>query len=57
MKILVISDIHANLTALEAVLASAGEVDATWCLGDLWVTGPTQTSASNVCARCHASLA
>jgi predicted phosphodiesterase len=40
MKILVISDIHANLTALEAVLASAGEVDATWCLGDLVGYGP-----------------
>jgi len=35
MKILVISDIHANLTALETVLQSAGEVDATWCLGDI----------------------
>lgn len=40
MKILVISDIHANLTALEAVLASAGTVDATWCLGDIVGYGP-----------------
>jgi predicted phosphodiesterase len=38
--ILVISDIHANLTALEAVLADAGEVDETWCLGDLVGYGP-----------------
>lgn len=35
MRVLVLSDIHANLTALEAVLADAGSVDAVWCLGDL----------------------
>ncbi len=40
MHILVISDIHANLTALEAVLAAAGEIDAVWCLGDLVGYGP-----------------
>lgn len=40
MRILVISDIHANLTALEAVLADAGDVDAVWCLGDLVGYGP-----------------
>ncbi len=40
MRVLVISDIHANLTALEAVLADAGEVEATWCLGDLVGYGP-----------------
>jgi len=40
MRILVISDIHANLTALEAVLADAGEVDAVWCLGDVVGYGP-----------------
>jgi predicted phosphodiesterase len=40
MRILVISDIHANCTALEAVLADAGQVDATWCLGDLVGYGP-----------------
>lgn len=40
MKILVLSDIHANLTALEAVLQDAGEVDETWCLGDLVGYGP-----------------
>ena len=40
MHILVISDIHANLTALEAVLAAAGEIDAAWCLGDLVGYGP-----------------
>ncbi len=40
MRILVISDIHANLTALEAVLADAGPVDETWCLGDMIGYGP-----------------
>jgi predicted phosphodiesterase len=39
-RILVISDIHANLTALEAVLQNAGAVDAVWCLGDVVGYGP-----------------
>jgi len=39
-KILVLSDIHANLTALQAVLADAGKVDETWCLGDIAGYGP-----------------
>jgi diadenosine tetraphosphatase ApaH/serine/threonine PP2A family protein phosphatase len=41
MRILVLSDIHANLTALEAVLASAdGRWEAAWFLGDLVGYGP-----------------
>ncbi|MBP7356326.1 MAG: metallophosphoesterase family protein [Longilinea sp.] len=40
MRILVMSDIHANLSALEAVLNDAGLVDAVWCLGDLVGYGP-----------------
>ena len=40
MRILVMSDIHANSTALEAVLKDAGSVDETWCLGDLVGYGP-----------------
>jgi len=39
-KVLVISDIHANLTALEAVLADAGKFDQVWCLGDIAGYGP-----------------
>jgi len=39
-KVLVISDVHANLTALEAVLADAGKVDQVWCLGDIAGYGP-----------------
>lgn len=40
MKTLVISDVHANLDALNAVLESAGEVDAVLCLGDIVGYGP-----------------
>jgi len=39
-KVLVISDVHANITALEAVLADAGKVDQVWCLGDIAGYGP-----------------
>jgi diadenosine tetraphosphatase ApaH/serine/threonine PP2A family protein phosphatase len=40
MRVLVISDIHANLTALQAVLNDAKDIEATWCLGDLVGYGP-----------------
>jgi diadenosine tetraphosphatase ApaH/serine/threonine PP2A family protein phosphatase len=40
MRVLVISDIHANLTALDSVLADAGAVDSVWCLGDVVGYGP-----------------
>ena len=40
MKILVISDIHANQQALEAVLEDTPSFDAVWCLGDLVGYGP-----------------
>ena len=41
MRILVISDIHANLTAFQAVLEAAkGEWDKIWCLGDIIGYGP-----------------
>ena len=35
MRALVISDIHANLPALEAVLAAAPQYDPVWNLGDV----------------------
>jgi predicted phosphodiesterase len=35
MRVLILSDIHANLEALNAVLAAAGEWDALWNLGDM----------------------
>lgn len=40
MRVLVFSDVHANLTALDRILVDAGEVDAFWCLGDLVGYGP-----------------
>ncbi len=40
MRYLVLSDIHGNLAALEAVLADAGPVDGAWCLGDTVGYGP-----------------
>ena len=40
MRTLIISDIHANLTAFEAVLAAAGEVERVWFLGDVVGYGP-----------------
>jgi predicted phosphodiesterase len=43
MKILVLADVHANLTAFEAVLADAGKrgkPDEVWCLGDVVGYGP-----------------
>jgi predicted phosphodiesterase len=43
MRIAIVSDIHANLAALEAVLAHAeggSTVDAIWCLGDTVGYGP-----------------
>ncbi|GAB1421420.1 metallophosphoesterase family protein [Anaerolineales bacterium] len=41
MRILIISDIHANLTAFEAVLADAkNDWDYVWCLGDVVGYGP-----------------
>ncbi len=40
-RILVISDIHANLAALETVLGDAqGRYDTVWCLGDVVGYGP-----------------
>lgn len=40
MTVLVISDIHSNKTALEAVLEDAGSYDTVWCLGDVVGYGP-----------------
>ena len=40
MRVAVLSDIHANLVALDAVLAAIGDVDAIWHLGDVVGYGP-----------------
>ena len=40
MRIAVLSDIHSNLLALDAILAHLGPVDAVWHLGDVVGYGP-----------------
>ncbi|MGH2996027.1 MAG: metallophosphoesterase family protein [Gaiellaceae bacterium] len=57
MRVAVISDIHGNLHALEAVLAAIdGEApDAVWCLGDLVGYGPRPNECCTLVAA-RASL-
>jgi len=50
MRIAVLSDVHANLIALDAVLADAGSIDAVWHLGDIVGYGP---DPDGVVARLH----
>jgi diadenosine tetraphosphatase ApaH/serine/threonine PP2A family protein phosphatase len=40
MQVLVLSDIHGNLAALDRVLAAGGDFDTVWCLGDVVGYGP-----------------
>lgn len=40
MRVGLLSDVHANLVALEAVLANIGEADALWVTGDTVGYGP-----------------
>ena len=40
MRYLILSDIHSNLVAFEAVIADAGSFDLIWCLGDVIGYGP-----------------
>ncbi len=40
MRIAILSDIHSNLVALDAVLDALGSVDAIWVLGDVVGYGP-----------------
>ena len=40
MRIIVLSDIHSNLDALEAVVHNFPEYDELWCLGDIVGYGP-----------------
>ena len=47
MRILILSDIHANFTALEAALAkAAGRWDVAVCLGDIVGYGPDPAEVS-----------
>lgn len=40
MRVLIVSDIHSNLVALESVLKDAGKFERVWCLGDVVGYGP-----------------
>lgn len=53
MRVAVVSDIHGNLHALEAVLESIARdaPDATWCLGDLVGYGPRPNRCCAVVAE------
>lgn len=55
MRIVIVSDIHSNLVALETVLAAAGSYDALWCLGDTIGYGPRPNECVAL-MREHASL-
>jgi predicted phosphodiesterase len=59
MQVAVISDIHANLPALEAVLADIDETGAEerWCLGDIVGYGASPDECATLVAEsCSASL-
>lgn len=47
MQVLVLSDIHANLAALDHVLDEANYVDEVWCLGDVVGYGPEPDACVN----------
>ena len=54
MRIAVLSDIHGNLPALEAVLASLRPFDAIWQLGDVVGYGPQPNEVVELLASEHA---
>jgi predicted phosphodiesterase len=59
MRVAVISDVHANFHALEAVLEQidAEDVDAIWCLGDVVGYGPLPNECCDtVRRRCDVCL-
>ena len=51
MKIAIISDIHGNLTALEAILPAIKEADHVVCLGDVALVGPQPREVIGVLRR------
>ncbi len=51
MRILIISDIHANAVALTAVIAEAGAFDSLWCLGDVVGYGPEPNECISILSR------
>ncbi|EFO80741.1 metallophosphoesterase [Oscillochloris trichoides DG-6] len=56
MRIVLLSDIHSNLVALEAVIDAAGSFDALWCIGDTIGYGPRPNECVEL-MRKHAQIA
>lgn len=59
MRVAILTDIHSNLTALEAVIAQTDEagVDARWCLGDVVGYGAQPDACASLAAeRCDICL-
>lgn len=55
VRILIVSDIHANLVALTAVLEKAGPLDAVWNLGDTVGYGPRPRECIELMMELHAN--
>jgi len=55
VKLAIVSDIHANRQAFEAVLDAAAQADELWCLGDLVGYGAEPNECVEL-ARSHATL-
>jgi diadenosine tetraphosphatase ApaH/serine/threonine PP2A family protein phosphatase len=58
MRTLVLSDIHSNLEAFQAVLDDAGPIDEIWCLGDVVGYGPDPNACVELLrSRAHICIA
>ncbi len=55
MPVLILSDVHANLEALEAVLRHAGTYDEVWFLGDAVGYGPEPNACVDLLLECEPS--
>lgn len=53
MRYAVVSDIHSNLEAFQAVLEDAGRVDGLWCLGDVIGYGPSPNECVSLLKECR----
>jgi diadenosine tetraphosphatase ApaH/serine/threonine PP2A family protein phosphatase len=54
-RVLIVTDIHGNRDALDAVVADAGAADRIWCLGDIVGYGP-EPSACLAWVREHCEI-
>lgn len=58
VRYLLVSDIHSNLAAFDAVLASAGPFDSIWCMGDVIGYGPQPNECiERLCSFPHLCVA